>query len=260
MKLTTNLSTPLIELLRDRDAPIDGIEVGPWISPREILDHRNALSGYPFYFHGGSVALRTRLFSDAGDTILHYLEVTGSPWVSLHVGLHPLEMRRLCQRMGWRLPLPFPERSVRAFIRKMTELSRRVIVPMLLENSDPVPISDNYEVPAERMARILDATGSGLLLDIGHARLAAEFLRISCEEYLAGLPMERIVQVHVSGPRTSGGRMVDAHETLQEEDYRLLEFVLKRSKPDVVTLEYTRRKDALRGQLWRLRDIIGAQE
>jgi hypothetical protein len=45
---------------------------------------------------------------------------------------------------------------------------------------------------------------------------------------------------------------------MQEADYQLLEFVLERSTPQVVTLEYIRRKDALREQLVRLRGIVGA--
>ena len=50
-------------------------------------------------------------------------------------------------------------------------------------------------------------------------------------DYLQPLPLERVVQVHVSGPRRVDGRLVDAHQPLQKEDYDLLEFILARLIP-----------------------------
>jgi uncharacterized protein (UPF0276 family) len=44
--------------------------------------------------------------------------------------------------------------------------------------------------------------------------------------YVRGLPLARVVQVHVSGPRMRGGQLVDVHEPMQAIDYELLDFVL----------------------------------
>jgi uncharacterized protein (UPF0276 family) len=55
-----------------------------------------------------------------------------------------------------------------------------------------------------------------------------------------------------------GGRLVDAHEPLSDRDYALLEHVLARTQPEVVTLEYIREREALREQLCRLRSILSA--
>ena len=72
------------------------------------------------------------------------------------------------------------------------------------------------------------------------------------------LPLDRVVQIHVSGPRVQEGRLVDVHETLQAIDYELLRFVLARTDPQVVTLEYIRDRDALREQLVQLRSLLEA--
>jgi uncharacterized protein (UPF0276 family) len=77
-------------------------------------------------------------------------------------------------------------------------------------------------------------------------------------DYVKSLPLDRVVQVHVSGPRMQGGGLVDAHETLQATDYELLDFVLARTDPKVVTLEYIREREALRDQLGHLRAILAA--
>ena len=72
-------------------------------------------------------------------------------------------------------------------------------------------------------------------------------------DYLNQLPLEHVTQIHLSGPRENNGRLFDAHEPLQEEDYRLLEFTLGKCAPQVVTLEYVREPEALRAQIRRLR-------
>jgi uncharacterized protein (UPF0276 family) len=75
-------------------------------------------------------------------------------------------------------------------------------------------------------------------------------------EYLQDLPLERTVQIHASGPRLRKGVLTDAHEPMQAEDYRLLEWALERTNPQVVTLEYFKEKDRLAEQLSRLAQIV----
>jgi uncharacterized protein (UPF0276 family) len=64
-------------------------------------------------------------------------------------------------------------------------------------------------------------------------------------------------QLHISGPRLRDGVLFDAHEQLLEEDYALLEWVLRRSEPLALTLEYNREELTLRQELERLRGLLG---
>ena len=105
---------------------------------------------------------------------------------------------------------------------------------------------------------MLEEAECGFLLDIGHAHVSAEVLGVDMHDYLSSLPLHRVVQVHVSGPRMRYGRLVDAHEPLQEIDYELLDFVLERIQPQVVTLEYIREREALQEQLFLLRGLLDA--
>jgi uncharacterized protein (UPF0276 family) len=290
IKLTTNLSGPLLALLHDHDAPIDGIEVGPWISPRKIIESRssfpsvprgnppgtngmdarfehagmtlppsarhNNASRIPFYFHGGNIINGVSVVPGTLRRIKRYLEVTASPWLSLHITFLVPGVVKIFRKRNWKFPSINPDRGTRGFIQKVQKLASRVNVPILLENPDPIPLYENHEIQTDRINQILDATHSRLLLDIGHARLSAETLGMAAEEYILKLPLDRLDQVHVSGPRMRDGRLFDAHEPLREVDYALLDFVLARSTPKVLTLEYVRRIDPLREQLNRLRGII----
>ena len=117
----------------------------------------------------------------------------------------------------------------------------------------------DFEVQTERITEVLEGAECGFVLDIGHARVSAAVLGVDVYDYLRDLPLNRVVQVHVSGPRMRDGRLVDAHESLQETDYALLDFVLDRTQPQVVTLEYTRKRESLQEQLFRLRGILDSR-
>jgi uncharacterized protein (UPF0276 family) len=98
-----------------------------------------------------------------------------------------------------------------------------------------------------------------LLLDLAHAQVAAARLGMRSDDYLTRLPLDRVRQIHVSGPRVRGGTLVDAHDALREEDYRLLERVLKTAHPAAVTLEYHGTEaTVIAEELARLRTFLGA--
>jgi hypothetical protein len=264
IKLTTNLSDPLLELFRNGQALVDGVEVGPWFSVRQIGEYRRALPGIPFYFHGGDLIDRVGLIPGAVSRIRAYLGCTASPWVSMHItmwlpGMVWLMLRHgwRIQRHGWHMPVPNPERATRRFIRQVTKLASAIQAPVHLENTEPLPFDGyDFEVQVERITEVLEKTGCGFVLDIAHARVSAEVLGVEVRDYLRELPLDRVVQIHVSGPRVQDGRLVDVHEPLQAIDYELLSFVLARADPQVVTLEYIRARDALREQLVQLRSLL----
>jgi uncharacterized protein (UPF0276 family) len=120
-----------------------------------------------------------------------------------------------------------------------------------------------YVVDPAFISGVVEETGCGLLLDLAHARVAAHYHGEPVRDYLARLPLDRLVEIHVSGPRpleangkTGDGRLYDAHRSLQEEDYTLLRWVLERSAPRAVTLEYWRDRAQLETQLRRLRALL----
>jgi len=259
IQLTTNLSDPLLELLRNDEAPIDGVEVGPWFGVGQIQEYQQALPGVPFFFHGAGLIGRVGLVPGAVSRVGAYLAATASPWISMHITLWLPGMVWLMERHGWRMPLPDAERATRRLIRQVKELESSVQVPVILENMAPPPFDGyDFEAQAERITEVLEKTGCGLLLDTGHARVSAAVLGMDVREYMQGLPLARVVQVHISGPRMQGGHLVDAHEPLQAVDYDLLDFVLARTDPRVVTLEYIREREALREQLNCLRTILSS--
>ncbi len=257
--LSADLSDPLLELLPRQPALVDCVEVGPWFSPEQIRGYRQAQPGLPFYFHGADLLASVGADPAVLPRINAYLAATGSPWVSMHLGLWPVEALERMRRSQARAPLPDVPHAARRLAWQVKSVAESISVPVLLENVEPQPFPGcEFEVQAGLIAQLVESTGCGFLLDVGHARISAAVLGIDIHGYLSALPLGRVEQVHLSGPRLREGRLFDAHEPLQPEDYKLLEYVLAYSRPRLVTLEYIRQPGPLHEQLARLRQILEA--
>ena len=257
--LITDLSDALLDLMAVDDSIVDGVEVGPWLSIEQISVYRQNLPDLPFIFHGTNMITEIGENSGVEERIKKYLACTASPWVSVHLSVWEVGMlERLMQ--GERLPLPNPEQALARLLWRVDTLVNLVPVPVLVENIEPLPL-DGYDFWSrpEYICQVLERSGCGLLLDTGHMRVSAERLGMSVETYLEQLPLERVVEIHVSGPRRRGGRLLDVHEPLQTVDYRLLESLLSRRTPNAVTLEYIRDGVKLSRQLKHLRRMQGLE-
>jgi uncharacterized protein (UPF0276 family) len=141
--------------------------------------------------------------------------------------------------------------------RNVRALAAAIPVPLILENLDYCR-GGAYEHVCEPgfIAAVLEQTGAGLLLELAHAQVSASRMGVPIEAYLEQLPLERVRQLHISSPRERDGALYDAHEVLLDRDYALLEWVLERTEPLALTLEYNREAGALREQLMRLRGLL----
>lgn len=103
------------------------------------------------------------------------------------------------------------------------------------------------------ICEVIHALDCDLLLDVAHAQITAAHLEQDVHTYIEALPLERVTELHVSGPREIDGRLSDAHETLRLEDYQLLDWVLERCAVRTVTVEYSTDRAEIAGQLDRVR-------
>ena len=258
IQLTAKLSDGLVELVQSGAVQIDGVEANPWFDVEQIRAYRRQLPGWTFYFHHGDLVSRLKWVPGTADLLREYIECTQTPWLSFHCSLLPPGYVSIGTKLGWYLLPPNAARAVRSFVAGVEKL-RDLNLPILLENMPAFPTRKYaFETSAGNISEILAETGAHLLLDLAHARVVASVFGWDVHEYLGGLPLEKVRQIHVSGPRARKGALYDAHEELGEEDYRLLAWALQRSEPEVVTLEYFKGKQKLREQLVRIREIVAA--
>ncbi|MGV8049540.1 MAG: DUF692 family multinuclear iron-containing protein [Anaerolineaceae bacterium] len=256
MKLTVNHSLALLDLIQTNQVHIDAIEWVDNLGVSLIRQTRSLFPNLPFHFHPGRMH-----FSKNGYTHLEeYLSVCPeSPHISIHLAPLPMLWTYPALRSHIYLPGPNPQSVIRRFINQVLALKNRSFLPVILENMPPLhPARYCFENEPAVIHQILEESNCNLLLDLAHVRIAAEVRNIPVEEYLSALPLEKAVQIHVAGVRRNEkGRLYDAHQPLQEEDYRLLEWTLARSNPAWLTLEYFQEdKPALLSQLNQLSHYV----
>ena len=257
MKLSVNHSQALISGLTAGSLHVDAIEWVPALPPQAIREAREILPEMPFHFHQG----RMRFDQPGYQALREYIQLCPqSPWVSIH--LAPLPALITIPALRWKLflPQPSPTGSIRRFIQQVKKLQLRFKRPVILENMPALhPRKYRFESEPETIWQVQEATGCKLLLDLAHARIAAEARRMDVHAYIKALPLEHVVQMHLAGTRRDerSGRLFDAHQPLSREDYELLDWTLARAAPEWITLEYFREDPAaLSDQLQRLAALI----
>jgi len=235
-KLSVNLSNALSDLVHAGEVKIDAVEVVPHLTPERIREARAALPGMPFNFHAGRVGME---LSNRADLPRYLALCPEVPFISLHLAVLPMWITGPAMRSHIYLPQPRSEMLIRHFIHKVKRWQARETLPLILENMAVLhPGKYLFESDPQVITRGLEETGCGMLLDLSHARIAAQERSMPVEDYLRALPLEKVVQVHVSGCRERNGVLYDAHNSLQEVDYALLDWVLPKVNPDWLTLEY----------------------
>jgi len=255
IELASSMCPALVELIEADDAPIDRIEIGPWFDVTTIQQWQTQLPGWRFHVHDGDTHNGYGSLKPTIKQMHTYHAVTDSPFVSLHITLTFPGMVRV-RKYG--LPVPRPSNRVmeRRLIKRVEQVKSALGKPVILENMPGFP-KFPIEAQPDLITRICDMTDCDMLLDLGHARCGADNLDMDIYDYLSALPLHRVRQIHTHGARLGRwNKLEDAHEPMQAIDYEILSWLLDRTQPNMLTLEYWKDKSAIREQLHRLREMI----
>ncbi len=139
--------------------------------------------------------------------------------------------------------LDYTQSDVKKIIKDNVIALKKIFnMRVLLEN---VPVSTRtpqnvfLSLP-EFINEIVHENDCEFLFDIGHARCAAEALNMSFDEYVSKLPMDKLVETHLSGVmKLKNGRITANHSKMHDEDYEFTRNAIKKyTSLEVVTLEY----------------------
>lgn len=149
------------------------------------------------------------------------------PWWSEHLAY----TRAGGREIGHLTPLPCSREAVEVVCRNVERVRRHIQTPLILEN-----ISYLVEMPgaemteADFLAEVLERTDCGLLLDVMNLHANAVNHGYDPLEFLARIPLERVVQLHFVGGHWQDGVLVDSHSApTADEVWALLEAVLARA-------------------------------
>lgn len=232
----------LEEVVDGPPLPVDFFEVSPENYMRrggyfpDLLER--VRDRYPLVSHGLSLSLGGVEPPDRGfvSELRRELERLRSPFHSDHLSSSGLG-RRFVHEL---LPLRFDQASARRVADRVRGVQDALGLPMALENITYYAHPGRPEMSeAEFILSVLDASGCGLLLDVNNAYVNAENHGGRARDFLAQMPFERVVEIHVAGhTRTERGLILDTHAApVSDPVLELLEWTLKRAGQVPVLLE-----------------------
>jgi uncharacterized protein len=177
--------------------------------PLAALERARALA--PVVLHGVSLSLGSTDPLDAAYlTALQALIARFEPaWISDH----------LCwSGVGGRyahdlLPLPYTEEALAHVVRRVVAVQERLGRQILVENvSSYLTYAHSTLSEWEFLGAVAERADCGLLLDVNNVHVSAVNHGFDGGAYLAGLPADRVAQIHLAGHTDRGAYLFDTHD------------------------------------------------
>jgi hypothetical protein len=259
-------------LLQSDPALVDHVEV-----PFEHLRHDpgtvDALGDVPVVLHCASMSVAG--FVDSDDATLadirSWADRVGTPWIGEHLAFVLADDPEALvagtegepTRLTYTMAPQLSERVLRRVGENLDRLRERFDHELIVENNPQyldVPGSEMSQV--EFVAEVAARFDVGLLLDLTHLAVSAHNLGFDPAVALAALPLDRVVEVHLSGMSVQGGVAWDDHASLAPPAVLdLFATVAEEAAPRAVTLEYNwapdHRLDAVVDQILAVRAAVG---
>ena len=184
---------------------------------------------YPLVLHGVSLSIGSTdpLDFDYLAKLKHLANQVDAPWVSDHVCWTGV----LGQNTHDLLPTPYTEESLRNMVERVRVVADYLERPFLLENpSSYVTFSNSTMSESEFLARLVEDSGCGLLLDVNNIYVTSHNHGYDALAYLLELPLDSVVQVHLAGHTNKGTHILDTHsDHVIDEVWALYHELVKRS-------------------------------
>ncbi len=157
------------------------------------------------------------------------------PWWSEHIAF----TRAGGIDIGHLTALPRTRETLNTLRTNLNRVRQLVQTPLLLEN-----ITESIQYPGQQMeyaeflCNVLEENDCGLLLDVTNLYANSVNYRFDPLKVLAGLPVERIVQLHIVGGHWEDNWFVDSHSSpVSTEIWQLTEEVIKIAPVKGILLE-----------------------
>jgi len=177
--------------------------------PRAALERARSMA--PLVLHGVSLSIgSTDPLDEAYLRALGDLVARMEPaWVSDHlcwsgVGGHYAHDL---------LPLPYTEEALAHVVRRVVAVQERLGRQIIIENvSSYLTYTHSTLAEWEFLGAVAERADCGLLLDVNNVYVSATNHGFSADAYLAGLPPDRVGQIHLAGHTDMGTYLFDTHD------------------------------------------------
>jgi uncharacterized protein (UPF0276 family) len=231
----------------------------PGGQPLATLDRLRA--DYPMAMHGVSLSIGSTdpLDRDYLDGLTALARRVEPLWISDHLCWTGVGGRNLHDL----LPLPYSEEALAHVADRVAAVQDALGRRLLLENvSSYVDFAASTMAEWEFLAALAARTDCLLLLDVNNIHVSACNHGFDAAEFIAGIPAERVQQIHLAGHEDNGDHLVDTHDhPVADPVWALYEAALRRCGPVATMIERDDRippLDALVAELDQARAVANA--
>jgi len=165
----------------------------------------------PVVLHGVSLSIRSTDALNLAylDDLARLIARIEPAWVSDHLcwGSHG---RRYAHDL---LPLPYTDEAIDHVVGRVRQVQDRLGRRILLENVSSYVAFRHSTMPEWAfISAIAERADCGILLDVNNVFVSAVNHGFRAGDYLAGLPADRIGQIHLAGHSDHGTHLLDTHD------------------------------------------------
>ncbi len=111
------------------------------------------------------------------------------------------------------LPLPYNEDTVAHIAARVRQVQDFLGCRIALENlSSYVTFTSSVMTEWEFVTAVAEAADCWILLDINNIYVSARNHHFNAQDYLQGIPVDRVIQFHIAGHSDCGNYIVDTHD------------------------------------------------
>ncbi|HTY55702.1 MAG TPA: DUF692 domain-containing protein [Candidatus Binataceae bacterium] len=204
--------------------------------PLEVLE--GVRNNYPIVLHGVSLSIGS---SDPLDR--DYLRKLAAlarrfepAWVSDHLCWTGVGGRNVHDL----LPMPYTDEAVHHVSSRVRQVQETLGRHILLENvSSYLTFQHSTLSEWEFLTAVAEESDCGILLDVNNIYVSAFNHGFSAEQYLEGVPVERVVQFHLAGHSDRGSYLLDTHDhPVSDPVWALYEKAVRRFGPVATLIEW----------------------
>ncbi|MFO0555243.1 MAG: DUF692 domain-containing protein [Polyangiaceae bacterium] len=177
---------------------------------RPMANLDRALDRYRLVQHGVSLSIGSTdpLDWDYLAKVKALIKKTKTPWVSDHLcwtGADGADLHDLC-------PLPYNEEVARYVAERARIVQDYLETRLLLENvSSYLTYTHSTMTEWAFVTAVIEEADLGLLLDVNNIYVSSENHTFDPNEFVDGVPIERVVQVHLAGHTRFEKYIIDTH-------------------------------------------------
>jgi len=166
---------------------------------------------YPIVMHGVSLSIGTvdPLNSQYLKKLKKLIKWVNPLWISDHLCWTGVAHKNTHDL----LPLPYTREALRHVVQRIKEVQDYLEMPLALENpSTYLEFKDSKIPEAEFISEMTEKSGCNLLLDVNNVYVTCYNHGLDPKKYIDSLPLEKVIQVHLSGHKNKGNHIIDTHD------------------------------------------------